>query len=457
MLLTIGAAVVVLGVLIFVHELGHFAAAKAVGIGVHRFSVGMGPITPVRFRRGETEYVLSWVPFGGYVKMATGEEDEHAGMEALEGGSADPVFPPEKLFENKPLWARILVISAGVLMNALFAWAAYAALAVTYGRVEDPTTAVAAVDATQLPGAAEALASVAFGSKIARINGDTMASWNAIQEAILDPRSDRLRIDFVERSDPIILHIPGTNTTDRVGVVRALRPLWEARVGYVAPGRPAAAAGLETGDLVVRANGDSIRYWDEFVKAIEGRSGSTVVLSILRDGETLDVPVVPAEEEVRDMVTGEVRNVGRIGVGQGLEPRRVRFGVAGGIVEGGRETLSAVAKVWFALKGLVLGHLSPRELGGPILIGQLSGQFARVGLDAYLRFMAFFSVNLAVLNLLPIPVLDGGHLVFLLIEGVRGKPLALRLRLRLSQLGMVILLGIMALAVTNDLLRLVGQ
>ena len=127
------------------------------------------------------------------------------------------------------------------------------------------------------------------------------------------------------------------------------------------------------------------------------------------------------------------------------------------MVQGARQTGSDATKVWYAVKGLVMGRLSPRELGGPILIGQLSGQFARVGFDAFLSFIAFFSVNLAILNLLPVPVLDGGHLLFLLIEGVRGKPLSVRFRLRLSQLGIAFLLGIMMLALTNDVLRLFAR
>ena len=128
----------VIGVLIFVHELGHFLTAKWVGIGVHRFSIGLGPATPLKFRRGETEYLLAWIPFGGYVKMASQEEQQE--MEALEGGQVEQIFPPEKMFENKPLWARILVISAGVLMNILFAWVVYSGLTWSQGRLELQTT-----------------------------------------------------------------------------------------------------------------------------------------------------------------------------------------------------------------------------------------------------------------------------------------------------------------------------
>lgn len=451
--MTLGAALIVLGVLIFVHELGHFWAAKAVGIGVPRFSLGLGPTTPLKWKRGETEYVVSWIPFGGYVKMATAEEDES--MAALEGGSAEHAFPPERLFENKPLWARILVISAGVTMNALFAWLCYVVLAVSYGRVEDPNTRVAAVDSASLPGAAAGLRVLPFGTQITRINGDSMASWNDVVEAVLDPTRNRLEFEFAGAA-PVVVDIPGMDTDRRVAVLTAMHRQIEPRVGLVVPSRPAARAGVAIGDLVLTAGGTPVRYWDQFVKAIESRPGDTVSLELRRRDSLLTVSVVPLAEEVRDE-SGQTRRVGKIGVGPQMETRYVRFGPVSALAEGVRRTLSDVGKVWFALKGLVLGRLPLRELGGPILIGQLSGQFARAGFDAFLSFMAFFSVNLAILNLLPVPVLDGGHLVFLLAEGVRGKPLSLKFRLRLSQAGMALLFAIMALALSNDVLRLLGR
>lgn len=454
MLLTIGAALLVLGVLVFVHELGHFWAAKAVGIGVPRFSLGLGPVTPIRWKWGETEYVVSWVPFGGYVKMATAEEDES--MAALEGGSADHEFPPDRLFENKPLWARVIVISAGVTMNAIFALLCYTVLAAAYGRVEDPNTRVAAVDTTALPAAARALSSVPLGAQIVRINGDTVGSWNAVIEAVLDPTTQQLSFDFAGAA-PVVVPVPGIDTEGRVGIMRALRRLVESRIGLVVPGRPAARAGIQLRDLVVSADGAPVQYWDEFVDAIEGKAGDTVALGLRRGDSLVTVKVVPVAEDVRDEIAKTTRTVGRIGVGPLLETRYVGYGLGAAFVEGARRTGADAGKVWFALKGLVLGDLPLKELGGPILIGQLSGQFARVGFDAFLSFIAFFSVNLAILNLLPVPVLDGGHLVFLIAEGIRGRPLSLKFRLRLSQVGMALLFALMALAVSNDVMRLVGR
>lgn len=454
MLLTVLAFIVVLGVLIFVHELGHFLAAKAVGIGVSRFSIGFGPATPLRFRRGETEYLVSWIPLGGYVKMASHEEQE--AMEALEGGAVEQQFPPEKLFESKPLWARILVISAGVIMNALFAWVAYSALLGIYGRTEDPTTRIAAVRAEGLPPAASALAELPFGAEIERINGQPVASWDAILEAISDPASKTLRFELADRAAPLEVAVPGTDATGRIAIAQALVPLWEPRIGALAAGRPAAAAGLEVGDRILAVDGTPLRAWNDLVALVEGRSGEELTLRIERGGEILEVPVVPAEETIEDPLTREVRKVGRIGIGPQLDLVRSRFGPLAAIVEGARRTGDDAQRVLLTLKGMIFGHISPKELGGPILIAQVSGQVARIGVPALLAFMALLSVNLAILNLLPIPVLDGGHLVFLAIEGLRGKPLSLDLRLRLTQVGLFVLLGIMALALVNDMLRSVG-
>jgi len=458
MLLTIAAAVVVLGAVIFVHEVGHFLAAKATGVGVVRFSVGFGPATPLRFRRGDTEYVLSWFPFGGYVMMASEEEtsDETGGVRALEGGPAERVFPTEQQFESKSLWARILVISAGVLMNAAFAWVLYAGLALGYGSQEDPTTAVASVDAALLPQAATALAELEYPRTVVRINSDTITSWNDLQAAVLDPTSGSLTMEFAGQPSPLAVAVPGTPGDDRVRLLRALKPAWAPRLGYVAPGRPAAAAGLATGDLILAADRDSVRYWDDLVRVIEAHAGDSVTLVVQRADSLFTVALVPTAESDTDVVRGGRRVVGKVGVGPQITPRHVRYGLSGAVREATRQAVADAGLVVFAVKGLILGDVSPRELGGPIFIGQLSGQLAQVGLEPFLRFIALFSINLAVLNLLPIPVLDGGRLVFLLAEGVRGRPLSRALRIRLSQVGVALLLAIMLLALTNDLLRLFG-
>ena len=454
MLLTLLAAIVVLGLVIFVHELGHFLAAKAVGVGVPRFSIGFGAATPLRFRRGETEYVVAWIPLGGYVKMATREE-EQAGVSAIEGGEAEG-FPPEKLFENKSLGARIFVISAGVIMNVVLAWVLYTAVAATGVRLENPTTAFAVADSTALPPGSEGLAAVPMGTRIVRINGDTVDSWSDVQRALLDATSDRLRFDFAGGFDPVVVNIPGTAASARGDLFRVLEPYTPPRIGEVVPGNPAAEAGLRPGDAVIRADGDTVRYWGQLARVIEAHAGQPISLDVVRGDSVLALTVTPAEQRKPDPMTGEQRLAGWIGVGPGIELVEVEWGFGGALAEGGRQTVDALRQVVFAVRGIVLGRVSPRDLGGPIIIGQLSGQMAQLGPLAFMSFIAFISVNLAIFNLLPIPVLDGGHLVFLILEGLRGKPVSPRVRLWFTQAGLTILLVLVVLIVFNDLARVFG-
>jgi regulator of sigma E protease len=457
-LLTIAAFVFVLGVLIFVHELGHFLAAKAVGIGVPRFSIGFGPATPIRFRRGETEYVVAWIPLGGYVKMASREEQE--AMASLEGGSLGQEyedFPEDQLFESKSLWARILVISAGVAMNALFAWVTYATLAAVFGRNEDTVTAIAHVDAAALPPEAAALAALPRGVTVAMVNGDSVQSWDQVLRAIADPTSDRLRFDFAEDLDAVILPIRGTEVRARAAIGTALYPLWGPEIGSIISGMPAAAAGLQPGDVLVAVEDDTVAAFYDLKRVVEPRIGDSVRVAVQRADSLFAVTLVPVERRYEDPITGETRLIGQVGIGPAREFTRIRYGPAAAVVEGARVTWSNVELVFFTLKGIVFREVSPRDIGGPILIGQMSGQVARFGFVALVEFMALLSVNLAILNLLPIPVLDGGHLVFLLIEGARGgRPLSVTARMRLTQMGLVVLLALMIFVFTNDILRIFG-
>ena len=447
-LLDVVGAVVVIGVLIFVHELGHFLAAKSVGIAVLRFSFGLGPRTPLGIRIGETDYCLSWVPFGGFVKMAGVEEEGTAG--AMEGGKVEAEVPVERTFDAKPLWARVFVISAGVVMNALFALLVYSVIARAYGTPVDTAVTVGAVDTSALPLGAAALATLKPGDRILRINGDSMTGWGAIQQRLYTAPGTRITIEVAGRASPILLDVPRSEKDARASLIGALSPWHEPVIGEVLAGRPAAAAGLEAGDRIDSAGGAAVPSWEVMQHAIEGSAGRPLALVVDRRGRAVRVVVTPRAETVRDPATGRMLTVGRIGVGPALR----RFGLAGSLGEGLRQTAAAGGIILFTLKGLVTGQVSVREIGGPILVGQLAGEVARAGLRNFLAFMALFSINLAILNLLPIPVLDGGHLAFLLIEGVRGRPLSVEQRQRLTQVGFFVLVAIMLLAVSNDVLRL---
>ena len=365
MLITILATAVVLGVLILVHELGHFWAAKLVDIEVSRFSIGFGPKL-VGFKPGETEYVISALPLGGYVKME-GMIDEEV-TSALEGGSTtEERQPSSRDFDAKPLWARFFVISAGVLMNFLFAFVAFS----------------------------------------------------------------------------FIAHDSG---------------VYEPVIGEVTEGTPAEAVGLLPGDVIREVNGHRTEDRSDVTRYIWPRAGENLLLTVEREGQTFEVEVVADTFRQWDEIARDTVDYGRIGVSFPADEDSFRtLDVGESIVAGARETGSWVSQVVGFFAQLVTGRRSPKDLGGPIVIGQLSGQFARAGFWPLLDFMAIISVNLAVLNLLPIPVLDGGHLLFLAIEGLRGgKPVSVEQRLRFSQIGMLMVLGLMVWAFANDIMRLVG-
>ena len=453
MLLTIAALAVVLGPLIFVHELGHFVAAKAVGIQVLRFSLGFGkPL--VAWQRGETEYWISWLPFGGYVKMAGLEDD--ATTDRLEGGKAAVPVDPARAFDRQPLWRRTVVIVAGVTMNIVFAFVVYAGIAATVGSPELASTQIESVSARLLPKGAEALATLTFGDRIVRVNGDTVRSWNAILDHLLTGPTE-WRFEVAGRREPIVVRLPDGGLATRQAVAQALVRLDPPRLGILEPGRPAIRAGLKPGDVLLRANGDTLRSWSDVLHTVWRHPRQPLRFDLLRDPQVLTLTVVPDSLVESDSTSPRPKIYGAIGAGPDPPTIHVRESVGRALVAGGAETWGRTRMVLGFLEGLVLRQVSPREVGSILTVGQISGQVARLGLDWLLTFMAFLSINLAILNLLPIPVLDGGQLMFLIAEAVRRKPLSLELRTRLTQLGFVVLVAIMILALTNDVLRLLPR
>ena len=450
MLLTLAALAVVLGPLIFVHEMGHFLAAKVVGVQVLRFSIGFGrPLW--RRRRGETEYWLSWIPLGGYVKLATLEEEGPAG--ALEGGAAAVPIDPARVIERKSVPARLVVMLAGVTMNLVLAFAIYAGVAATVGSPQLATTQLDSVTASALPPGAEGLAALRHGDRILRLNGDTVRSWNDLIEVIVGGRPD-LTFAVAGRAEPLRVQLRDGSLRARQQLAQALVRLEPPRLGLLEPGRPAIRAGLRPGDLILRANGDTIRSWNDVLHAVWNSPGKPIRFDVRRDTTVFRITVTPEPRTETDTASPRPHVYGAIGAGQEPPTIHVRESLAHAFVTGSEETINRVRVVLGFLKGLVLGQLSPRDVGGPILVGQISGQVARLGIDWFLTFVAFFSVNLAVLNLVPIPVLDGGQVLFLLIEAVRRRPLSVELRTRLSQIGFLVVLGLMALALANDVLRI---
>jgi regulator of sigma E protease len=243
----------------------------------------------------------------------------------------------------------------------------------------------------------------------------------------------------------------------RQDLAQALVRLEPPRLGLLEPGRPAIRAGLEPGDLILRANGDTVRSWNDVLHTVWRSPGTPIRFDVLRDGTVLQITVVPETRTERDTASPRPPTYGAIGAGQDPPTVHVRERLDRAVVTGFEETVTRTRIVLGFLRGLALGQMSARDVGGPILVGQISGQVARLGFDWFLTFMAFFSVNLAILNLLPIPILDGGQILFLLIEAVRRKPLSVAVRVRLTRIGFAVLLGIMALAIANDVLRVLPR
>ena len=444
--MTILATIILLGVLIFVHELGHFWAAKAVGVGVERFSIGLGPRI-WGFERGGTEYVLSAIPLGGYVKMQ-GMEDEV--MEHLEGGPAGaPRKPREGDFDGRPVWARAFVISAGVAMNMLFAFVLYTSVAAFWGYRDYATTRVMAVDETSLPAGSAALAGVRPGAEIARVGSVVPELWGDVRRGLVDAVPGPLTVVTASPAARFDIEVPA-DPAARLALAGALQFWVDPVAGRVEPGTPAADASMEAGDRVTSVAGVRVTNWAEMVREIGARPGERVEIGLLRN----DIPLVRVVE-LEAVNDGEGER-GRLGVVQTLPEVAVPVGPAQAVVAGWDETIGITWRILEFLGDLVTGSVSPRDVGSIGTIAVASGEAASRGIATFLRFMALFSVNLAILNMLPIPVLDGGHMVFLGIELVRGEKLSVKQRIRWSKVGVWVVLGIMVWALGNDLLRFLG-
>jgi regulator of sigma E protease len=447
-LLVVLRFVVVIGILILVHELGHFFVARWTGVGVERFSIGFGPVL-LRWRGRETEYVLSAIPMGGYVKMV-GEENP------LEGGGGT-VPDLSKAFATKPLWARFLIVFAGPAMNLVLAAVIFAVVLATLGRAVWPAAVGKVTD-----GSPAATAGLRTGDTVVAVNGQPVAYWEDLDRAVAEsdgrPLQLRVRRDGTEET---IAVTPRLRTVPDP-IFREPREVWDLGAGpqllpaitSIGPGSPAERAGLKPGDVVVAVAGQRLYTHEDLLEAIRARPGQSFEIGIERDGTPLTLTVTP--EPVKERTpTGEELTVGKIQAG--LAPKAVKFepyapltAIGQGAVKTWDMTVLTARGLW----KLVTRQIDLSNIGGPIQIATETTRQANEGLVSVAVFVAVISVNLAVLNLLPIPMLDGGHLLFFVIEAILGRPLSLRKRELAQQVGFVLLMMIMVFALYNDLTRL---
>jgi regulator of sigma E protease len=358
------------------------------------------------------------------------------------------------MFEAKPVWKRMVVILAGVTMNAAFAWAIFSFLAAKNGRQIDPVTTVGRVIPELVPPEAAVMKQIQPGTRILNVNGVPVHSWDEISSAIANAPETQVRLGLAGDST-IVLPIHPDALEERIKASQALQPYRAPLVGQVIPGKPAAKAGMQQGDTIVAVNGQPVHQWYDLLELLQSGAGQTLSIEIARAGSHQKLSVTPYTDSVPGP-DGKTRAVGRIGVAVGTGLISQRLGPGEALAEGARATTRSASQIVRTVKGLFSGRISGRAVGGPILIGQLAGESARLGLDTFLGFMALISINLAILNLLPVPVLDGGQFVFLVAEALIRKPVPIKVREKLTTVGMVLIVLLMGLAFSNDIRRLFG-
>ena len=462
-MLAILAPIIVFGIVIFVHELGHFIAAKLTGVYAPRFSIGFGPAL-LRYRRGETEYVLAALPLGGYVRMASrhdaetsfieggGESESDAFKPGDKGYDPDAMLPfgpkpvpANRWFESKSLAARLFIMIAGVTMNIILAFVVLTTLSLTYGEPVIGTRVVGAVHA--LP-AAPALASLQAGDTIVAVNGAPVRTWSEIAERIGDMAPGTLVLTTNHGQVAIPVGAPGTPTSQQI--IGAVDFFIAPVIGDVLPGSPAKRAGLQVGDSIVTIANLPVQSWSQLQERVTPSAGRDLPFQVRRGGALLSLTIRPESASQKDPATGTMRAVGKIGAAAADPTTRQPIGIADAIVAGARGTWITAGKIVGTVKGLLTREVSVRQLGGPIAITRASVAAAQSGLESLFFLIALLSVNVAVLNLLPIPILDGGQILINVAESVKGSPFSARTRENILRFGLVAILLIFVMSTFND-------
>lgn len=447
----LAAFAIVLGVLIVAHEYGHYLVARWCGVKVLRFSVGFGRIVwSRRFGKDGTEWALGLFPLGGYVKML----DEREGA----------VAPDEvgRAFNRQPVLRRMAIVVAGPVANFLLAILVY--WAVFWHGTEE----LKPILGTPVAASAAAQAGIENGELVLKVAGEEVLTWQEMRWSLLRHAVDQDSVNLevinarreiaLRRIDLSSVRASGWegDSLDKVGI-RFFRPQIKALIGKVTPDSAAARADLRVGDEILAVGGTAVDSWGDFVQSVREAPGKALDLEVLREGQHLHVLVTPVA------VSEQGREVGRIGAAvAGSGPPReelttlVRYDTFAALGKAAQETWEKSVFSLLMMGKIVTGEVSWRNLSGPVTIADYAGQSAKLGLDYYLKFLALVSISLGVLNLLPIPILDGGHLLYYTVEIIKRGPLSERTMEIGQQIGMALLLMLMVFAFYNDINRLIS-
>ncbi len=454
---TVLAFLLALTVLIFVHEFGHYWVAKKFNVKILKFSIGFGPsLFSRKFGPDQTEWSFSAIPLGGFVRMVDEREK-------------DAVIAPEDLpraFTRQSLAKRSAIVVAGPLANFILAIALYAVL--SFVGISEP---IAILDDGPINSAA-AKAGVTRGDKVLSVDGDTVRSWNDFRLRMLDGAIERRNIDIeitrAGQSSSQVLKIDASGLAsgeiekDFLKILGLDLQMGEIIVNQVMASGRAEQAGLKVGDVVLAINGEPITKATALIARIRTSAEQAVELKVRRDGAEQLLMITPLgsleNQATSDGVESTAKRVGKIGAAlqNKVETAVISFGPFDSLIEGAKKTWDMSIFSLRMMGKMVIGELSLKNLSGPISIADYAGQSARVGWYAYVGFLALISISLGVLNLMPIPVLDGGHLVYYALEAIKGKPLSERFMSLTQKAGVGVVLLMMFVAVFNDLNRLIS-